>query len=154
MVEYLHQRYMDKLFWDDQHLTFPKLKFYKRAILWAGGIPWVWGWVDGTLRATCWPSTVDQSPLYSSYKKVNAFKFQGIVTPDGLISSLAGPVEGSIGDWRLWKVCGHVLSQHVLCSECSYFHGYVDYYGSFRIMGEFCASSNVPLSQEQWCFNT
>jgi len=28
--------------------------------------------------------------------------FQGVTTPDGLISSLSGPFEGRISDWGIW----------------------------------------------------
>jgi hypothetical protein len=44
--------------------------------------------------------------FYSGHKKVHAFKFQGIMTPDGIVSSLAGPVEGPVGDWKLFKDLG------------------------------------------------
>lgn len=30
-------------------------------------------------------------------------RFQSIVTPDGLISSISGPIIGSRGDWILWR---------------------------------------------------
>jgi hypothetical protein len=90
---------------------------------------------------------------------MHAVKYQAIVTPDGLVSSMAGPVEGSVGDWRLWKDCGleniiRSFFQNVLVSEHLYLYGDAGYYGSFGIMGVFRAFPNTPLTSEQTSFNT
>ncbi len=68
---------------------------------------------DGTLRAICWPSIVDQRIFYSSHCNIHALKFQGIMTPDCIMSSFAGPVHGLVGDWLLWKESG---IESCLCS--------------------------------------
>jgi hypothetical protein len=36
---------------------------------------------------------------YSGYKKAHGYKFQTVITPDGIMSSLAGPTVASHGDW-------------------------------------------------------
>ena len=51
---------------------------------------------------------VYQELYYSGHKGYHGIKFQSIVTPDGLISSLYGPIFGPVGDWRMWKDCGIV----------------------------------------------
>ena len=43
---------------------------------------------------------------YSGHEGYHGIKYQGLVTPDGLISSLCGPEFGPVGDWKLWKECG------------------------------------------------
>ncbi|RPB02912.1 hypothetical protein L873DRAFT_1826546 [Choiromyces venosus 120613-1] len=60
------------------------------------------GFVDGTMQPFCRPGE-NKKTYYSGYKKTHAFKFQSIVTPDGLLSSLVGPFPGPIGDWMIWE---------------------------------------------------
>lgn len=50
-----------------------------------------WGFVDGTVRPVCRPGE-HQRVLYNGHKRVHAIKFQSVVTPDGMIASLFGPV--------------------------------------------------------------
>ena len=52
-----------------------------------------WGFVDGTVRPVCRPGQ-HQRILYNGHKKVHSIKFQSVVTPNGLIANLFGPVEG------------------------------------------------------------
>lgn len=53
----------------------------------------VWGFIDGTLRKTCRPSYF-QRLAYSGHKRCHGIKFQSVVTPDGLIALLFGPIAG------------------------------------------------------------
>ena len=50
-----------------------------------------WGFVDGTVRPICRPLQ-NQRIVYNGHKRVHALKFQSIVTPNGLIANLYGPV--------------------------------------------------------------
>jgi len=52
-----------------------------------------WGFVDGTVRPICRPGTL-QRTLYNGHKRIHAIKFQSVVSPNGLIANLFGPVEG------------------------------------------------------------
>ena len=61
----------------------------------------VWGFIEGTFCPTCRP-TVNQQWHYSGHKKQHSFKFQAIVTLDGLVSSLQGPYRAPNNDWRIW----------------------------------------------------
>ncbi len=56
-----------------------------------------WCFIDGTLNATCRP-VVDQQQFYSGHKQKHGYKFQLIITPDGLVSSLMSPFIGLRGD--------------------------------------------------------
>jgi len=49
--------------------------------------------VDGTVRPICRPET-NQRVVYNGHKKIHSLKFQSVVTPNGLIANLYGPVEG------------------------------------------------------------
>jgi nuclease HARBI1 len=62
-----------------------------------GAVQNVWGFIDGTLRKTCRPNRF-QRIAYSGHKRMHGIKFQSVVTPDGLIALLHGPVAGSRHD--------------------------------------------------------
>ena len=53
--------------------------------------------IDGTVRPLCKPGQY-QRVLFNGHKRVHAIKFQSVVTPNGLISNLHGPVEGKRHD--------------------------------------------------------
>jgi nuclease HARBI1 len=67
------------------------------------------GFIDGTLCKTCRP-TAHQRIVYSGHKRAHGLKFQSVVTPDGLIVDLFGPIEGSRHD-------SFMLGQSNLCSS-------------------------------------
>ncbi|OAD02160.1 hypothetical protein MUCCIDRAFT_82544 [Mucor lusitanicus CBS 277.49] len=78
-----------------------KLKKFAAAIDEAGAlIPNVVGFIDGTLQQVSRPATDDdmQKSLYNGWKHVHALKYQSIVTPDGITSSMMGPVIGARHD--------------------------------------------------------
>ena len=69
-------------------------------LVWAksnGAVRGVWGFIDGTLRKTCRPSRF-QRLAYSGHKRCHGIKFQSVVTPDGLIALMYGPIAGSRHD--------------------------------------------------------
>lgn len=70
-----------------------------------GGGHCFWGFIDGTLNATCRP-VVDQRQFYSGHTRKHGYKFQSIVTPDGLVSSLMGPFIGRRGNWKMVELSG------------------------------------------------
>jgi hypothetical protein len=57
----------------------------------------MWGFIDDTLRNVCRPTRF-QRAAYSGHKHTHGIKFQSIVTPDGLIVCLFGPIPGSRHD--------------------------------------------------------
>lgn len=52
-----------------------------------------WGFVDGTCMFVCRP-TYGQKSCYSGHKRQHCVKFQGVMSPCGLMAHLFGPVEG------------------------------------------------------------
>jgi hypothetical protein len=76
-----------------------------------------WAFIDGVFRHCCRPGQ-DQDVLYNTYYKGHGFKYQSIVTPDGLISDCWGPLPGRHHDIYLWYTsgCGH------LCDELPHHH--------------------------------
>jgi hypothetical protein len=55
--------------------------------------------IDGTVRPMCRPSDLPgtndaQHRVYSGHRRVHALKCQGVLSPDGMIMDLFGPVPG------------------------------------------------------------
>jgi hypothetical protein len=77
-----------------------KLKRYARAIERLGGGYGIWGFIDGTFQAFCRPRKL-QRKYYSGHTCDFGLKYQAIVTPDGIVSSLFGPYPGPWNDWSM-----------------------------------------------------
>ncbi|RPA94495.1 hypothetical protein L873DRAFT_1830295 [Choiromyces venosus 120613-1] len=155
LVAYLISRYAEKLVWDRERLTISMLCQYAEAVKCVTGLPGIWGFVDGTMRPFCCPGE-DQNVFYSGYKKTHVFKFQSIVTPDGLLSSLIGPFPGPVGDWVIWRSSGIVEILHDLFEESGiseterlYVYGDSAYTPAFGVMGPFLAHVNKLLTTEE-----
>jgi hypothetical protein len=58
-------------------------------------------WAEFGDGAICRP-VENQRLYYIGYKRLHAVKYQSILTPDGLISSLAGPYLGKEVDWLIY----------------------------------------------------
>ena len=52
-----------------------------------------WGFVDGTVRPIS-RTNENKKILYNGHKKVHAIEFQSVVSPNGLVANLYGPVDG------------------------------------------------------------
>ena len=63
------------------------------------------GFIDGTNRECCRP-TFMQRVCYSGHKHYHSFKFQSLLTPDGLISHLYGLVPGAHHDVYMFDRSG------------------------------------------------
>ncbi|KAE9124044.1 hypothetical protein PF002_g7954 [Phytophthora fragariae] len=94
VVEFLDEKLAEFLFFDADRII-KNLDRYCAAIAAkaTGSIEGVWGFIDGTVRPICRPSKGQQA-MYNGHKRVHAMKFQTVVTPDGIISHLFGPVDG------------------------------------------------------------
>ena len=116
-----------------------------------------WGVIDGTLKATC-RQMVDQEEFYLGHKREYGFKYQSIVTPDGLVSSLMRPFIGRRGDWKmveysdledkLREVNGGRRSAHTL-----YLYGDLVYSTVYGIMGPYKNYPGKPHTATQNQFN-
>ena len=82
-----------------------------------------WGFVDGTVRPVSRPGQ-NQRTLYNGHKRVHAIKFQSVVTPNGLVANMFGPVEGRRHDSAMLAQSGllpqmqqhsHAQDGRVLC---------------------------------------
>ena len=60
----------------------------------------MWGFIDGTSRRIARP-IYDEGHHFSGYKRGHLQHYQGVVTPDGLLVSCAGPWLGSKNDLNM-----------------------------------------------------
>lgn len=104
-IIHLYWQYKRILEWDEKRHTFEKLSEFAMAIHKLGGGHCFWGFMDGTLNATCRP-IIDQQQFYSGHKRKHGYKFQSVVTPEGLVSSLMGPFIDRRGDWKMVELSG------------------------------------------------
>ena len=92
----------------EQYLSNPvlfreRLPYYaERIYAKCGLLDNLWGFIDGTLRKTCRP-TYFQRHAYSGHKRCHGLKFQTVVTPDGLIACLWGPMNGNRHDSHMLR---------------------------------------------------
>lgn len=61
------------------------------------------GLIDGTNLRIQKPRSMEQRAMYNGHKLFNYLKFQGAVTPDGLMLHLYGPVEGRRHDLSMLR---------------------------------------------------
>jgi DDE superfamily endonuclease len=105
VLQHLYKRYASIIEWHPS-LTYERMTEYALDLNAANdAIPGVWGFLDGTFRPVCRPTTT-QERFYSGYKKRHGFKYQAIVTPDGLVLSAMGPKPGNIHDKTIFDESG------------------------------------------------
>ncbi|PGH01563.1 hypothetical protein AJ80_08998, partial [Polytolypa hystricis UAMH7299] len=98
--------------------------------------------------------------VYSGHKHYHSFKFQGIMTPDGLLSSIYSPVVGSCGDWMLFQLS--LLendikklfdNNNIPQEERLYIYGDPAYTGSAATIGAYKKPRGHQLTAAQCQFN-
>ena len=157
LAGFLYERYHKKLLWDHQRLSLERLRRYVQAIDETVGVSTeTWGFIDGTVRPIARPLE-EQQRYYLGHKGYHGIKYQSIVTPDGLISSLYGPELGPKGDWKLWQESGveqilRNLLKDVEDGEVLTLYGDPAYAPSYGIQAPYCAG-RVGLMPEQEAFN-
>ena len=93
VLDYIYEVHRHHLSRFDQPFLDPhSLQLYCDTIHRAGAaLNNCWGFVDGTVRAVTRPGE-NQRLLYNGHKRVHSLKFQSVVSPNGLIANLYGPV--------------------------------------------------------------
>lgn len=62
------------------------------------------GFVDGTVRPISRPEC-NQRIVYNGHERIHAIKFQSIVTPDGMIANMFGPVDRYFKMFAFQSLC-------------------------------------------------
>lgn len=154
---HLYRRYQKKLAWNSERLTYEKLLSYAMVIHHFGGSSCFWGFIDGTLNATCRP-VLDQEQFYSGHKQKHGYKYQSIVTPDSLVSSLMGPFIGRRGDWKMVELSSLTEKLRLVnggrCpAHALYLYGDPAYCTIYGIMGPYKNYPGRPQIPAQEKFN-
>ncbi|XP_067129952.1 uncharacterized protein [Centruroides vittatus] len=102
---------------DEIKLTREKLKLFSQVIT-AKGAPLknCWGFIHGTARPICLPKKHPRV-VFSGRKRTHCLKFQSVVTPDGMIANLFGPLEGRRHDSGMLRKSN--LLEHLAAIPCS-----------------------------------
>ena len=144
------------MLWDHDRLSYQQLKAYVKAIDETAATSdslQIWGFIDGTVRPIARP-TSEQQLYYSGHKGYHGMKFQSIVTPDGLISSLYGPEMGPKGDWKLWEESGiEFILRGMFDERTLYLYGDPAYAPNYGILGPYRATGRHPLTSYQQAMN-
>jgi hypothetical protein len=93
--------------------------------------------------------------MYSSYYKDHGMKWQAIVTPNGLVSSLCRPYSGPANDWTMVQDSGVLDRCRQVYSDNRRLYIYSDpaYIGAFGIMGPYQHLGGrhaLPLNEHQF----
>ena len=142
LVEFLYEKYSKKLLWDHKRLSQDQLQAYVKAIdETVGESIEIWGFIDRTVQPVA-RATEGQETYYSGHKGYHGIKYQSIVTPDRLISSLYGPELSPKGDWKLWQESGveqilrQIFNQNP-ANQMLYLYGDPAYAPSYEVRGPY-----------------
>ena len=94
--------------------------------------------------------------MYNGHKRCHAFKFQGTVTPDGVIVGLHGPVEGARHDAHVYQLSGlgQLMQEHMNVDGQAYkVYGDPAYGVSQHLCTPYEATSAAALTPEMKDFN-
>ena len=136
-------------------LSPPNLKLFADAIHYQGAaLNKCWGFVDGTVRPICRPGQ-HQREVYNGHKRVHAPKFQSVVTPNGLIANMYGPVEGRRHDSAILMMSELLpqLEQFSFSPTGQALCIYGDPAYPHRIHLQRPYERRAPLTEEQQAFN-
>lgn len=111
------------------------------------------GFIDGTLRPTSRPGE-DQRVVYNGHKRVHGLKFQAVVTPDGIVSHLAGPHCGNKHDSSILRETGLLAKLDTsLRDQDGPFLLYGD--GGYPLVPQLlCPYKGATVTRDQKLFNT
>jgi hypothetical protein len=103
LSSYLFRRYNKLIYFDGESFA-ARMQLYVDAIARKGcPLPGACSFLDATNKSHCRPVR-HQRAAFSGHKKRHVLKFQSLVTPDGLVRSFFGPMEGRRTDaWLLSK---------------------------------------------------
>ncbi len=135
-------------------LSQQNLKLFANAIHAKGAaLDNCWGFIDGTVRPISRPNR-NQRAVYNGHKRVHALKYQSVVTPNGLIANLYGPVEGRRHDSAMLAMSDLLpqLEQHSFSPDGQALCIYGDPVYPLRVHLQ-SPFRRAPLTPEQQLFN-
>lgn len=157
VLEHFFSRFSGFLRYDRRRLIVAKIQEYANA---GGEDGKIWGFIDGTTQQICRPSA-NQEVFFSGHKGYHAYKWQAVVAPDGLCSSLAGPMPGSRADWWMYQrseldeTISEIFDEAGLVDlrQRVFLYGDTAYTNGRAVIGPYHRTRGVDLSQQQAEFN-
>ncbi|KIJ52003.1 hypothetical protein M422DRAFT_157204, partial [Sphaerobolus stellatus SS14] len=110
----LWQRWKHLLWFDPTHLTRDKLSSFAQALKTKGApMDCIAALIDGTLQKNTRPVR-NQCLVYNGWKRIHCLKYHAVISPDGLVIHLYGPVDGRRHDETVYKESGleDLLDKH------------------------------------------
>ena len=106
VLDYIYQAHSHRILqWNHQQLSQANLERFAEVVHRKGApLNNCFAFVDGTVYPICRPGTVNQRLLYNGHKRVHGIKFQSVVTPDGMIANMYGPVGKLFFFLRKWNL--------------------------------------------------
>ncbi|KIJ25049.1 hypothetical protein M422DRAFT_145348, partial [Sphaerobolus stellatus SS14] len=88
---------------DSTHLTHETFTSFARAFTAKGSpFPFLAGLIDGTLQKNARP-VHNQHLLYNGWKRIHCLKYHAVLSPDGLVIHVFGPIDGRRHDETVFK---------------------------------------------------
>jgi hypothetical protein len=150
------KRFEHLMLWHPRINNYEVLAMYAEAIERRGYGQKIWGFIDGTFMGFGRPQRMNQRLWYSGFYKGHGLKYQVIITPDGIISSLSPPFPGPRNDWFMTQRTGLILKlQQVMAGhERLYLYGDPAYSCSWGILAPYSHPDGFRyLSPGQRAFN-
>jgi hypothetical protein len=147
-------RWKHLLHFDAERLTPDTLARFSRAFVEKGcPVDGITAIIDGTLKKVSRPSR-NQRILFNGWKRIHCLKYHLLVTPDGIIIHIFGPVEGRRHDATLLKESGltALLETHFWGPNGEHYFVYGDpaYQTAGHIMSPF---KGVQITEAQRTWN-
>ncbi|KIJ24166.1 hypothetical protein M422DRAFT_195025 [Sphaerobolus stellatus SS14] len=154
-AHFLWHRWKHLLRFDPTRLTREKLSSFAAAFK-AKGAPLdcIAALIDGTLQKSARPIH-NQRLIYNGWKRIHCLKYHAVISPDGMVIHVYGPVEGRRHDETVYKESRleDILDKHFWTPDDSPLFVYGDpaYNVSAHIMAPF---KGPVLTQEEHAFNS
>ena len=104
IIAFLTRRYNALLRWHPR-IQYHRIQVWAQALINHGYIGRIWGFMDGHFQEVARP-LVGQRSFYLGKEGCYRLKWQCIVTPDGIISSVSGPFFGSVHNHLIFETSG------------------------------------------------
>lgn len=114
VIVFIATRWSKVLEFDHVRMTPQVLQQFSQSVHNAGSpLDCCFGFIDGTMRPVCRP-TIGQRAIYNGHYRTHGFKYQSLLTPDGIIADLRGPFPGNTHDLTMLRGSRlyDVLEQH------------------------------------------
>ncbi|KIJ53223.1 hypothetical protein M422DRAFT_103130, partial [Sphaerobolus stellatus SS14] len=152
---YLWTRWKHLLRYDPTRLTREKLTSFGRKIK-AKGAPLdsIVGLIDGTLQKNARPIH-NQRLVYNGWKRIHCLKYHAVISPDGLVIHVYGPVDGRRHDQTVFTESGleDLLEKHFWTpnGQPLFLYGDPAYRDGAHILSPY---RGPVITEDQQAFNT